>query len=198
MEIHYYPNFKLPDDSIIVYGGSFSPMHDFHVKIIRDICDINSKCHFYIVPVNDKYPKDRLICGKNDDNINHRIYMCQQVVDLIKKDQNDLHIEVSDIAFTFDEPFVDNKVIRYFQKLYHRNNIYFVMGDDVYNKINTWQPEDLKVLQTVHLIIYPRDNPISSSDIKKNYIETGRILNVPAVIQDYIHAHDLFKFSSTL
>lgn len=194
MTLYFYPQLQIPDKALIIFGGSFSPIHISHMKIIEDIYQINPTCKIILVPVNDLYPKNRLIKGYNGMGINHRLHMCQRAIYHLKKDRPNWDLNVSDVTFKFNDAFADKLVFNYYRQLYPDSPIYSIMGKDVFDTLSTWKADDLPMVSNVNVIVYPRTDDISSSDIKRVYLETQNIPHVLDEIKTYIITNNLFHF----
>lgn len=57
--IYFYPKVKFDEKSLILYGGSFSPIHSDHMLVINELVKTRPNCKFIIVPVNDTYVKKK-------------------------------------------------------------------------------------------------------------------------------------------
>jgi nicotinic acid mononucleotide adenylyltransferase len=179
------------DKLLIIYGGSFSPVHIYHEQIIINLLSILPKVKFVIVPVNDLYPKKDLIIGYNKDNVNHRIMMCElMILDIKNKLGNDIDICISDIAFKYNIPKVDRFVPVHLKELYPDYKCVFYFGQDILDSFDTWDKADKEAISDI--IVHPRDNDVSSTNIKKIKKEENRLEGLIDPIKEYILKYNLF------
>lgn len=195
--IHFYPDINsesIPNGSTVIYGGSFSPMTVGHMKMVTDIMERLPKCKFFIVPVNDIYPK-KIIRGTDEVGSFHRLVMCQFMVDHIRDSYPDTDISVCDWTFTQPNPYIDKEIMDHFQELYPDTHLCYLCGLDVYESLPTWKPKDRDAIlnEQFSLIVHPRNNEISSTRLKQIYKETGTIIDTIPSIEEYLRKHQLLE-----
>ena len=168
-----YPNLqslKQLSKLLIIYSGSFSPPHVSHMNVMIDVMKVLPHAKMFMVPVNDLYPKSGLITGFNSDGVNHRFLMCKMTVNEILKTYPVLDISASDYTFQIDKPKIDRDIVIHFSELYPDYKIACIIGQDVYDNMDSWDEENKKEILSgkYEIIVYPRTNSVSSSNIRNN------------------------------
>ena len=181
------------------FGGSFNPPTIAHLNLARQAVDDYKLDLFYFVPVNNYYDKQDLI------DIDLRCEM----LELICKNEEKLF--VSRIEKEKNEKFAAIDIFKIIEKKYSKDEIYFVMGEDNFEKMSKWKDyEDLKkyryiILQRQSDYELKIDNPkiqymknkenlkVSSSLIRKRLKEQQSIDDlVTEEIENYINNHKLY------
>ena len=181
------------------FGGSFNPPTIAHLNLARQAVDDYTLDLFYFVPVNNYYDKQDLI------DIDLRCEM----LELICKNEEKLF--VSRIEKEKNEKFAAIDIFKIIEKKYSKDEIYFVMGEDNFEKMSKWKDyEDLKkyryiILQRQSDYELKIDNPkiqymknkenlkVSSSLIRKRLKEQQSIDDlVTEEIENYINNHKLY------
>lgn len=126
-----------------IFGGSFNPTHKLHKEIAEYLIQQEIVDKIIFVPTGNGYPKKELIPLK------YRIKMLEMEFG------KDMHYEISD--------FEDQKscvytyqTLDHFHSLYPDSKIYFIMGTDNLNEIDTWQRYSY-LLENYFFIVVKRD-----------------------------------------
>ena len=164
---------------IILYAGSFSPITVGHYFVIINIMKQYPNAIFIIAPVNQKYRKELL---PFDD----RLAMIELTVKWIHKDHPNWKINPSDFMRNGDK-YNDGEWINYNNSIYPHNDIYYLIGSDV--DTHTWRQKDQDVLATIHTLIFPRTNKISSFGSMSHYEKTGKLINLIPPVKNYVKEH---------
>lgn len=193
--ILFFPNIKLdeiPEKTVIIYGGSFSPISTGHLQVITDILKLLPNVKFYIVPVNDSHQK-KIIVGNDENGINYRLKMCEISVDYLKKYHQNCDISVSDYTFTQTNSSIDQETMEYFQKMHPDYYLYYLCGQDVFDNFSKWNEKSRDDILTnkYGLIIHPRTNGISSTKIRENYKMNNTITDVVPEVAKYLKQYNL-------
>jgi nicotinic acid mononucleotide adenylyltransferase len=184
---------KANPNVLIVYMGSFSPFHISHGKLITDILSVIPHAKLIIAPVNDMYPKRRLIRGLDYNGNNYRVEMCKLAMDKLKGEFTQFDIEVSNHAFTSDLKLTDKYMVEHFKNSYPNHRIAYLVGQDVYDNFDNWDNENKNaVLDLSHdIIVHDRNDDISSSEIRNTYKMSNKLINLYDSIKDYIIENNL-------
>ncbi len=139
----------------IIYGGSFNPITNAHLKVIEELKKISNNSEIIIVPVGDDYGKNGLI------NQEYRYDM----VELAVKDL--FNVLVS--RYELDNPYKGTiDTLGYFNNKY--NNIHFVIGGDNLDGFNKWNDYE-ELLTKYKVVVVNRDNTDLESIINNKYKE---------------------------
>lgn len=197
--------------SVVIYGGSFNPPHNFHFVIAEQVLSQYEEVEKVIfTPVCDKYPKCGLIENK------HRYKMLKLIADENSK------FMVSDIDMHGDNSLPTIETLEKMQKQFPDKEIWSLMGTDNLKQIHMWDRAEELVSKYKFLIMEReqdimeniiRENPLLKSnrenfkrldpDIKSNlnarYIRTqiknGKNIRylVPDKVYEYIEKNKLYR-----
>mgnify|MGYP004551499663 CR=1 FL=1 len=185
-------------DSIVIYGGSFDPIHNGHIRTaLASSRYFNAKVIF--VPaknprfkVPDSTPKQRLdmlkLAIKDLDPSNFKI-------SLFEMDSND------EVNYSID-------TVRYFKNKYKQSNLYFLIGADEANSFSKWKEAEA-IASIVKIVYVPRPGvKVDKENIKKyNMIclpfnKTGEVsssgvrklesIDIPLSVREYIEENGLY------
>jgi len=152
---------------IILFGGSFDPIHKGHLEIINQSSKISDKVIVlpnYLNPLKNNFsaPADL------------RLKWLKQTINNPKVEISDYEIKQNKSCYTID-------TIKHFKQFYDK--ISFVIGADNLNTLNQWKDID-KLKNLVEFIVVTRDNisingyktihiniPISSTKIRNGNFE---------------------------
>lgn len=151
--------------AIAIFGGSFNPPLNSHLKLAKKILEnLNYIEKIIYVPVSTKYTrKSNLI-----EDI-HRYNMLKIMCEGEKK------LEVSDIELTYNRQLFTIETLDIFKNKYSDYDIYFIMGTDNLKDLHTWK-EPERILKDYRIIVLEREEDkleeiIESNDLlKKNKI----------------------------
>lgn len=155
-------------NNIVLFGGTFNPIHNGHVFIVKECIKRISMEKLFIIPA--KIPPHK---KNNEDIIDgiHRINMCKLAFENISKSEvSDFELKSLGVSYTI------NTVI-HFQYFLKKSKMFLLMGEDMFYTFETWK-DYKKILDMVSLIVIPRgiDSLIKSNNITRNI----NILNVAA------------------
>lgn len=139
-----------------IFGGSFNPPHQMHLDIGKEMVSKGYVDRVIYVPTGKKYPKSDLL---EDD---FRYQMTSLMI------QGEDHLEVSDyelqkhLVYTY-------QTLEYFKGKYPRDEIYFILGSDLYSSFSTWKNYSY-ILENYEILIVLRDDD-RQSELEKLYPE---------------------------
>ncbi len=139
-----------------IFGGSFNPPHRMHLDIGREMVAKGYVDRVIYVPTGKKYPKSDLL----EDNLRY------QMVSLMVQDKE--YLEVSDyelqnhLVYTY-------QTLEYFKEKYPEDEIYFILGSDLYSSFSTWKNYSY-ILEHYKILIVLRDDD-QLSDLEGLYRE---------------------------
>ncbi len=194
----------------VIFGGTFNPIHNGHLNVIRTVKKELSPERFIVMPAS--VPPHKVSCDLADDT--HRLEMCR----LATKDIDD--VTVSDYEMQKDGRSYTVHTLEHFHKLYPEDELYFVMGTDMLKTLPSWynaqrimelatilgisreENDDREVLEYAQAIrssggrcIILTCNPVevSSTDIREG-IDTEFIKPLlPESVYEYILSNGLYR-----
>lgn len=201
-------NMNMP--KVIMYGGSFNPIHIGHIQLAQYFLDILKPDKFLIVP--DRIPPHK----SNSDmaSANDRIAMCNLAFEQFKD------VEVSDIEIKREGKSYTIYTLCQLNEIYPNAQIFLIMGADMFLTLHTWK-DYKEIINKAVICTVPRDeknvtelinyskNPIvkgirciisdsmmmgvSSSQIRENIKNGKSITNMVSYeIEDYILKNELY------
>jgi nicotinate-nucleotide adenylyltransferase len=131
-------------------GGSFDPPTISHIQIACEIYNkIDNIDEVWISPCGD---------GREDKSLKtpykHRLKMLK----LIKDDLLNENIPIIISEYEGNNKWLPTLfLMRELHKNYPDKNFIFVIGSDLFEKIQTWKPDPIKLLEEVEFLIISRD-----------------------------------------
>lgn len=132
---------------IAIYGGSFNPVHNEHINIVRAAKNSLGLDRIIVIPTFISPHKKGVLCARARD----RLQMCRLAF-------NDIEgVEVSDYEIKRGGVSYSYVTCRHFKKLYPSDELYFIIGADMLESFHLWrEPEE--VLKCVTLAVCAREN----------------------------------------
>ena len=131
---------------IAVYGGSFNPIHQGHIDIIKylDSTPWIDKVLVVVSPKNPRKQESTYIQSPTE-----RLEAVRKELEGMKK------CEASDIEFSRKQPIFTVDTLREIQTLYPDSEIRFVCGADCLEDMVWWERKE-EILMDFGLIVFPR------------------------------------------
>ena len=185
-------------DSIVIYGGSFDPIHNGHIRTAIAASNF-FKAKVIFVPAKnprfkcpDSTPEERL------DMLNLALKDLDQstfMVSLFEMNSND------EINYSID-------TVRYFKSKYKEANLYFLIGADEANSFSKWKNAK-EISSLVRMVYVPRPGVYVNEENEKKYNmislpfkESGEVsssgvrklenLDIPLSVRNYIEKNRLY------
>lgn len=112
-----------------LFGGTFNPIHYGHLKAAEEILESIKLDKICFIPSNIPPHKD----ANNLIAPHHRLRMIELAIKNNKKlSVSDYEIKKGEISYTID-------TLKYFKKETHDSDLYFIVGNDIFNTIETWK-----------------------------------------------------------
>lgn len=148
---------------IAAYGGTFDPMHNGHVEVVRAIVRNFGLDQLLIIPAHRPPHKgSRAIAGDY-----HRFTMA------VLASLDEPRVLVSTIELEApDRPYSFETVERLRSAFEMGTRLFFVMGADSFEEINTWR-EPARLLSSTNLIVITRPgHDVGSSHLDERFRST--------------------------
>ncbi len=148
---------------IAAYGGTFDPMHNGHVEVVRAIVRNFGLDQLLIIPAHRPPHKgSRAIAGDY-----HRFTMA------VLASLDEPRVLVSTIELEApDRPYTFETVERLRGAFGMGTRLFFVMGADSFEEINTWR-EPARLLSSTNLIVITRPgHDVGSSHLEERFRPT--------------------------
>lgn len=162
-----------------ILGGSFDPPHIAHALICRTVKEKLNLDEVWIMPCYGHTFNKQLSPVK--DRLNMSLCLQEQ------------HIRVSTYEIETASKGYTIKTLRALQKMYPKNEYYWIMGSDQLEKFHTWGPGWKNIFTDFHLVVYPRETLIG--DLK---IKTKRCLQVLKIPKTVVILNDPSVFLSNI
>lgn len=164
---------------IAIFGGSFNPIHNGHISMVKYLLENYNFDRILIVPIGiPSHKENRLASGKN------RVEMCRLAFqNMTAVEITSLEVEEKKISYTID-------TLMKIKELYPKSEIFEIIGEDSAYNFHLWKEYE-KILQECQILVFRREIKGRESIgerkeiIKKNF-EKFEILKAP-----------YFPFSST-
>lgn len=132
-----------------LFGGSFNPIHNAHVKLASTICKEAGldEVWFLVTPHNPLKQQEGLIDEKD------RLAMARLA---LEKEPN---LKASDYEFHLERPSFTWNTLQHLSKEYPENEFYIIIGGDNWEIFNHWAHHE-EILRDYHIIVYPRKDSL--------------------------------------
>jgi nicotinate-nucleotide adenylyltransferase len=185
-------------ESLILYGGSFDPIHNGHLKLARGASFILNAPVIFIPSKSPRWKSPTA-------NINHRLEMLK----IALKTEGCSDFIISDYELNKDEEInytIDT--VKHFIAIYPNRKIYLLIGADQVNRFDDWK--DAQEIASLCKIAYVyRDGIEISKEIVERYkmmrldikgigsvssseVRNLQSLDIPFSVIKYIEEHNLY------
>lgn len=142
--------------NIVIFGGSFDPVHLGHVKIASHVAE-EYNATVYFVPAKISVWKHESV--SIEDKLN--------MIKLAISDNPSLKIDEFELNRE-EETTYSIETVRYFKNKFPNDTLYFLMGADQAASFHKWQ-EAYEISRLARILYYPRDNIVAPIDNILNY-----------------------------
>jgi len=179
-----------------LFGGAFNPPHNGHMSVARcAIKEANLDKLIFIPTGNAPHKKETEVSREDRYNM---------VLEAISGEEK---MSVSDYEIKRSEVNYSANTVEYFKSLYPDEELFFIIGDDSYNDLDTWfEPHRITAVST--LLVFPREGAevkkpavmlpmdiveVSSSEIREK-IKMGKDCRklLPKKVFDYIIDRNIY------
>ncbi len=180
-----------------LFGGAFNPLHNGHMSVAHAAIESENLDKLIFIPSGNAPHKKEGDITRFD-----RFEMIKRAI------ENEDKMLISDFELNREEVSYSADTVEHFKKLYPKDELYFIIGDDSYKDLPKWyQPE--RIIKVCTLLVFPREGvkvlppakfiymdkvEASSSDIREQ-IKNGKDCRklLPKEVFDYIIKGNLYK-----
>ena len=190
------------NDRIIIYGGSFDPLHNGHVEIAKEAAKFFG-CPLLFVPAKNARWKD------NDASPKDRLAMLNIACQELNKENNLFSVSDYEINLPGDGPSYSVDTILHFKADY--KTLYFVIGADQVNLFDKWK--DPQVIAANAQIYYVSRNgyalneenikrfnmrpmPFKEHEVSSTDVREMKSIDYPDCIRHYVEENGLYFIKS--
>ncbi|MEY4444832.1 MAG: hypothetical protein RL301_911 [Actinomycetota bacterium] len=170
-----------------IYGGTFDPIHNGHVKVIAQLLSRGVIDQIILVPAGQPLLRENTPVASGVD----RLQMCRLATSQLAG------VVVSDLEIKRTGPSYAIDTVIEIQSQNPGAELFWIIGSDAYEKIDSWhRASELKEL--VSFIVVERPGfgdglDIEAIDISATEIRTGHDLSsVPFAVRNYINEKKLY------
>ena len=182
-----------------LFGGAFNPFHNGHLEVAYAALKGEKLDKIIFIPTGSAPHKKETDVSRED-----RYNILLQLTETEKRFcVSDYEIKRVGINYSAN-------TVEYFKSVYPDDELFFIIGDDSYNQLDTWF-EPHRILKVCTLLVFPREGaevlppareipmekvPISSSEVR-NMIKIGKDCRnlLPKPIFDYIIKRRLYEIT---
>ena len=196
---------------VAIFGGSFNPVHNEHIKVAKAVVKELSLDKLIIMPTFISPHKQ----GVKFISPNHRLNMLNLAF------QGEPLIEISDYEVKKQGVSYTYQTVEYFKNLYPSATLYFMMGSDMLENFPTWKNPEQIVKNATLLLTERRSGEFDDSALIDNvynlygavvekinaygetisstkirvYKKLGLSLDglVPKAVEDYLDSNNLYE-----
>lgn len=162
---------------ILLFGGTFDPFHKGHKHLTIEIQKIYNFNKVYFIPSKTPPHKQGKITADY-----HRLNMIKLAISDLDKDI----FLISDYELNNNETSYTYNTLKHFNNFYHPQELFFLVGSDIFATIETWHKWD-KLFELSNFIIVNRPNHPFSKMIKE----------IPELLREKIIDSNDFIFGMT-
>ncbi|WP_029906093.1 nicotinate-nucleotide adenylyltransferase [Mycoplasmopsis opalescens] len=142
---------------IALFGGSFNPIHEAHIKIAQFAYRELKLDKLIFIPANKNPFKKNKKIEKNE----HRINMIKLAISECEEnfEISEFETKRGGVSYTFE-------TIRYFKQKYPNDELFFLAGTDTLSTLHKWEFIE-EICTLVQFVVFKRSNKFSKVNIKK-------------------------------
>lgn len=166
---------------VILFGGSFNPIHNGHLGLIKRLVKMKITDELWIIPCG-KHAFDKKL-----ESEKHRVEMLKLAVREMKRVRiNYIELKSKDKNYTID-------TIRKLKETYPRDHFFLALGADLIKCMDKWHKYE-ELLNEIDIFAFKRPDSISSTRVR-DAISNRRSISemVPKAVEEYIEKNGLYK-----
>ncbi|MGL4676679.1 MAG: nicotinate (nicotinamide) nucleotide adenylyltransferase [Brevinema sp.] len=180
--------------NIVIFGGSFDPIHQGHITLIKTMLEQVPLIHrFYIIPTGN-HPESKSHLFSNQE----RLLMLKACFGLLDKEEQDPLLKpefthpsliVSDIELLNKEKSYTIDTLKKLKKIHPNDDFHFLLGADQAENFPQWKDYD-QIMDMVHLWVFSRDSAIPDPRYIWNFLKSEEIFISSSMIRESLLKKD--------
>jgi len=127
---------------ILLFGGTFDPIHHGHIGLLGIVKDKLNIDDVYLIPTKQPPWKDKMA------PLEHRLAMIHLAIPKTHFHISSYEVEQEGVNYTID-------TVRHFKKLFPNDEIYYLIGSDQANLFHEWKEAD-QLAALAQFVVYGR------------------------------------------
>jgi nicotinate-nucleotide adenylyltransferase len=141
-----------------IYGGTFDPIHNGHLHVIKQLLQSHRVERIIVVPAGEPQLRERPIASAKD-----RLEMCKIAVDSLAAVRD--RVEVSPWEVERDRPSYAIDTVEAMVKAHPGKELAWIIGSDAFRRIDQWhESERLQELISFIVVERPMDRDSAAYD----------------------------------
>ncbi len=175
-----------------IYGGTFDPIHNGHLKVITQLIEKKIIDRLLVIPAGQPLLRENSPIASPAA----RRTMCELAVSTLPKEIA-AHVEINPIEILREGPSYAIDTVEAVKAAYAGDEIFLIMGADAYSKIDQWhRADDLHRLASIICINRPgfakHGIDIAALDVSATSIRAGLSTQLPEVVAAFIGENRLY------
>ena len=135
-----------------IFGGSFDPIHNGHLHLIRKVIETGKFSKVIVVPAGDPWQK-KPIADKSD-----RFSMAQLALEGFEVDIEDFEIKRTEPSYAID-------TISFLKTKYPETSFTWIVGSDALSNLQTWRDIDRLAKEITFLVVMRPGHPVDPAAV---------------------------------
>ena len=176
-----------------MYGGTFDPIHNGHLHVIKELISRNIVDHLLVLPAGEPRLRENNPIATGAQ----RRAMCQLAVNSLAPEIKS-RVEVNPIEVLREGPSYTFDTVEAVAQTYPEDSIVVIVGTDAYANIDQWHRAD-ELKKMVEFVVIDRpDFPgtpnldLDAIAVSATQIREKSSDEVPAAVAAYIKEHNLY------
>ena len=168
------------DGDVAVFGGSFNPPHSGHIKLVEYCLEKLTLAGIILLPAYDAPHKEEKAAA-----FRHRIHMLRLAFAHLAG-----RVNISIIEKYLERPSYTYKTMRELKKHCSRQQLCFIMGEDMFNYLPKWK-NTAEIVSSYPLIVFNR----GGADVEMLPLD---FIRKPVVVTDFDYPISSTEFRQSL
>lgn len=175
-----------------IYGGTFDPIHNGHLHVVKQLIEKKIIDHLLLVPAGQPLLRENIPVASPGA----RRAMCQLAL-ITLPERISSHVEVSPIEILREGPSYAIDTVEAVRTAYPYDEIFLIVGADAFSKIDQWhRADELHELVSIICINRPGFAPhgidIAALDVSATQVRDGSSTEIPEIVAAFIRENNLY------